>query len=276
MAPGSWPWSGLASQAGVIERLASTVDASSRWRWLEVCCSLAAGRGDERSDVDAAIGYADGVDPGDLDELGRAVVEAVGEPTDVLVHVMDGWPPETRRFAVQYADGVPLDLVLLPATRRTGLPTGSVAVVDKDGRLATPWRPPVELPPSPETARQWLLLGWWALGDVAKYVARGSLFEAAERLAEARAQALRLHATGSGTPFPGFGLVSLLDFPPFELPEQLATTYPRPVGTGEVRAAAVAVADLLDDAARRAGDALGTTLATPWAAATRRRLAAPR
>ena len=253
-----WPWSALPRQAAVIDALRTAVEASDTWRWLEICCSLAAGRGDELSDVDAGIGYAGDLAPADLDAAGLDLVHAAGDPVDVLAHVMPGWPPETRRFAVEYRTGVQLDLVLMPATRRTGLPTGDVSVVDKDGNLDQPWSPPVEGPPSAAEAREWLLLGWWALSDVAKYARRGSLFEAVERLTEARQQALKLHAAAARVPFPSFGLVSLLDFPPYELPPNLAATYATPTSAHEVLAAASAVADLLP--------------ASPWEDTARARL----
>lgn len=274
MAPGAWPWSDLAGQAAVIDRLAAFVERSERWRWLEVCCSLAAGRGDERSDVDAGIGYDGELSTEELEDAGLAAVHAAGNPTDVLVQVLPGWPADTRRFAVELDDDVQLDLVVLPAVRRTGLPTGALAVVDKDGRLAEPWQPPVEDQPNADVAREWLLLGWWALRDVAKHLGRGSLHEAVERLAEARQQALRLHATGEGTPFPSFGLVSLLDFPPYLLPDGIDATYALPTSRVAVLAAARATADLLDAAAARAGQRIGAPLATPWADTARRQLLA--
>ena len=192
----------------MIGALEAAVRAAGTWRWLEGCCSLAAGRGDEVSDVDAGIGYGAALDPATLDSLGHELVHAAGEPIDVVAHVVPGWPPETRRFAVEYRNGVQLDLVLMPAARRVGLPTGDVAVVDKDGNLAQSWTPPVANPPTAAEAREWLLLGWWALSDVAKYVRRRS-------------------------------------FPPYELPPNLAATYATPTSAQQVLAAANAIADLL-------------------------------
>ena len=49
----------------------------------------------------------------------------------------------------------------------------SVAVVDKDGQLATSWTPDVEGPPSPGEAREWALLGWWAVRVARRRLARG-------------------------------------------------------------------------------------------------------
>ena len=45
-----------------------------------------------------------------------------------------------------------------------------------------------------ETAREWACLGWLALGDLAKYLDRGSVWEAHARLEEARAQVWKLWA----------------------------------------------------------------------------------
>lgn len=266
------PWSGLPRQAAVIGRLAVEVAADERLRWLEVCCSLAAGRGDEWSDVDAAIGYARELEPEDLEGVGTSIVEGAGRPTDVLRHVMPGGPVEAPRFAVEYENSVQLDLMLMPAARRPGLPTGSVAVVDKDGRLSAAWQPPVEHEPTPAVAREWLMLGWWALGDVAKYLHRESLLEAVERLTEARQQALRLHAAAEGVAFPSFGLVSLLNFPPFLLPPTLMDTYALPSDRRGIAKAAKAVGVLLDEAAERLSGRLNAAVASSWSKTMSQRL----
>jgi hypothetical protein len=126
--------------------------------------------------------------------------------------------------------------------------------------------------PGPEQAREWVLLGWWALSDTAKHLRRGSLYEAVERLHEARAQALRLLAAARGVPYPAFGLVSLLDFPPFEVPSTLHETYPAPRATGDVLLAARRVADLLHSHAVEVGSSLGVDLTTPWEGLGRSRL----
>lgn len=263
----------LPAHTEVLEGLQREVDASEQWRWLELGCSLAAGRGDQLSDIDAGIGYAESLAVEDVDRVGAALVQAVGSPLDLLVHAMPGWPPEVRRFAVEYTNGVQLDLVLMPAQQRQGIPEGAIAVVDKDARLAVPWRPPVADPPTVDEAREWMMLGWWALSDVAKYLRRGSLFEAVERIGEARQQALRLFAVARRIPYPAFGLVSLLDAEPGELPDGLDRTYCVPNDPGAVAAAAHATADLLEMASTSASEVLQAKLATAWSDTTRRRLA---
>jgi hypothetical protein len=270
-----FPWDdrpALRPHAAAISRLGRAVTDDDRWRWLEVGCSLARGVGDEHSDIDAGVGYADAIAVGDLEAAGTALVTAGGEVLDVLVHVMPDWAADTRRFAVEYRNGVQLDLVMMPSERRRGLPDGNVAVVDKDGRLAAPWRPGGADPPAPGVAREWAMLGWWAISDVAKYLRRGSLHEAVERIAEARQHALRLYATGVAVPYAAFGLVSLLDFPPYELPAGLDRTYCTPDDPDAVVAAAEATAGLLQEASGAAATALGIPLDTAWSESARARL----
>ena len=263
----------VTEQAEVIERLSCAITAGPEWRWLEVCCSLARGTADELSDVDAAVGYGGALRATNLEAAGVQLVRAGGPVLDVLIHVLPGSPPETRRLAAEYTTGVQLDLVLMPSERRMGLPERAVAVVDKDQRLARPWRPPIADPPSAEEAREWVMLGWWALSDVAKYLRRAALYEAVERITEARHHALRLIAVGRGVEYPSFGLVSLLDFAPHELPESLASTYCRASDPLAVHAAAEEIAHLLERATSDAETTIGRSLQTPWAESAQRRLA---
>jgi len=202
----------LPQHARLIGALRDAVAADERWRWFDVSCSLGAGRGDELSDIDCAIGFADPIDVDELEALGEQLVASVGDAADMLVHVAEGWQPETRRFAVEYIDGLQLDLVLMPAPWMPGLRDGEVALVDKDGALA-------------------------------------------------------MAATS-------YGLTSLLDYEPFELPEGLAATYPVPDDYASVAAAASAVAALLADCTRRAATSLASDLSTPWETSARTRLAA--
>lgn len=264
----------LPAHAEVLEGLRREVDDSERWRWLELSCSLAAGRGDQLSDIDAGVGYAEPFALEDVEREGAALVEAAGSTLGLLVHALPAWPPGVRRFAVEYASGVQLDLVLMPAHRRQGIPDGAIAIVDKDATLAVPWRPPVADPPTVRQAREWAMLGWWALSDVAKYLRRGSLFEAAERISEARQQALRLFAAARRVPYPVFGLVSLLDSELGELPGSLDRTYCVPNAPAAVAAAANATADLLEVASTSASEVLQAKIDTAWSGIARRRLAA--
>jgi hypothetical protein len=259
----------LPRHAALLDALRDVVAADDRWRWLIYGCSLGAGGGDELSDIDAAIGYT-GITGDDLFESARRFALDAGEPTDFVVHRMSGFPDDSCRIAAEYSDGVQLDLVLVPDDYYPGLPDRSVAVLDKDGALATGWVSNASQPPTPERCREWVVLGWWALSNVAKYLHRGSPFEAESALAEARQLALQLWAAGHGVPYAHFGLTSLLDFPPFELPDGLAATYAVPDNPQAVRAAAHVTADLLESAL--AAVTVDADLDSPLGPVVRRRL----
>lgn len=89
---------------------------------------------------------------------------------------------------------------------------------------------------------------------------------------EARTHALRLWAAGHAFPYASYGLTSLLDFPPYELPDRLAATYAVPDDVDAVAAANRATAELLDAASASASTALGTDVASTLSPVVRRRL----
>ena len=243
----------------------------SRWRFLEVGCSLGAGGGDELSDIDAGVGY-DHIHPDDLHDAARVFARRVGTPIDFVVHRMDGWPDGVCRLAAEYPGAMQLDLVFMPAATRRGLPDRSFAVIDKDRRLTTDVMPQARRPPSVETAHEWVVLGWWAIATADKYVRRGSLFEAVHAIDEARGHALRLWAAGHDVPYASYGLTSLLNFPPFELPDDLAATYAVPDDTEAVAGANRAAAALLDRASTAASAVLGGDVGSPLSQVMRLRL----
>lgn len=258
----------------LIAALRDAVAADERLRWFDVSCSLGAGLGDQFSDVDCGVGYAEPRSDEDLEALGTQLVSNVGAVTDVLAHVMERFPPGTIRFAVEYDDEVQLDLVLMPSAVMSGLRDREVAIVDKDGALAGTATSPVYGPPDEDRAREWVLTAWWWVSDVAKYLARDSRFEAADRIALVRQHALKLFAVSLDVPYPEFGLTSLLDYEPFRLPDGLAETYPLPSDRASVDGAASAVVAVLAECSAQAASHLGYDLSTPWEGRARTRLAA--
>lgn len=265
----------LPRHAAIIDALAAAVVADDRWRFLSVSCSLGRGNGDQLSDIDAGIGVGEPLAVDDLERDSLSLVAGAGELVDALVHHWPGLGENDRRIAAEYRSGVQLDLVFFPADNRSGrLPDEEFAVVDKDHRLDDVPRARVAARAEllPAQCREWTFIGWWAVSDAAKYLRRGSLFEAVARLVDIRERALNLFAASQGVRFPEFGLTSLLDYPPFELPDGLADTYARPDDRRSVAAAALAVADLLDRCSTAAEQTIGTELRTPIAATARARL----
>ena len=138
------------------------------------------------------------------------MVMEFGEVLDTLTHRMAGWTTEHRRVFVQYASGLQLDLVVMPAGQRPGLPPGALALYDPDGHFGVLWQPDV-FHATPDEVAEWNFGGWIALGKLAKYLRRGSLWEALEQLHSARGSAWRSWAVARGADYPGFGVTSLLD-----------------------------------------------------------------
>ena len=241
-------------QARLLHVLLDAVEADLRWDALELGCSLAAGRGDALSDVDVGL-WPGGVErPSDEDVT--AMVRSLGAVVDLSAQPWGDVP----RWWVQYADGTQVDLVVLPVDGRRWRAPGSVVLLDRSGRLAQVDRPSV-LRAGTDDARGWMLDGWEALSNVAKYVQRGSLLEAQEQLHRARTRVYQLWAIGQDVDYPTFGLTSLLDAPGAALPHDIEATY-CPAEEGAVRDAALRLTRLISEAAQRADPHLQTPLAS--------------
>ena len=242
----------LAVQSRLLDNLLTAVEADPRWEWLELGCSVAEGRGDELSDLDVGLGHA-GAAPPPVDDV-TGMLRRLGDVVDLSAHPWNGVP----RWWVQYADGGQLDLVALPAADRPGRAPNSVALLDRYGRLAETFTPRVWAA-APDEPRHWLLDGWEALSNVAKYLRRGSLFEAIDQVHRARSRVLQLWAVGEGVAYPAFGLTSLLDNPGATLPPGIEASYPVP-DPAAILDPAIATADLLRRAGRHARPELDTPL----------------
>ena len=179
----------LLVQALLVEALLTAVEVDARWDWLELGCSVAEGRGDALSDLDVGLGYV-GEQPPPVEEVSD-MLRRLGEVIDLSASLWNGVP----RWWIQYADGGQIDLVVLPASSRTGRAPGSVALLDRTGRLSDTFTPQISRA-SPEDLHGWLLDGWEALSNVAKYLQRGSILEAIEQIHRARTAVFRLWTAG--------------------------------------------------------------------------------
>ena len=102
--------------------------------------------------------------------------------------------------------------------------------------------------------REWAFSAWCALADTAKYLRRGSLWEAHDKLHAARHQIWALWAAAEGALYPWHGLSQVLDHDPGRLPPDIEAT--------------VAVLDAAD--LRRAARASAAALSAVSEAAARR------
>jgi hypothetical protein len=233
----------LAAQRRLLGSLVLAAEADPVMRWLELGGSLARGAGDGLSDIDAGLGVADGSWVQGL-AAAQAAAHAAGPVADEFRQPHPGRDgQQSWHLFTLYESGLQLSLVVMPASWRAGLPPQSVALYDPDGQLARPWQPDVASA-SAATAREWACLGWVALGDLAKYLDRGSGWEARARLEEARAQAWQLWAVATGAVYPAFGLTAVLDAGDVRLPPGLDATAAGP-DPADLRRAAIATATLL-------------------------------
>lgn len=230
----------LAPQRELLLSLLDAVEADRRFRALEVGCSLGRGNADELSDVDVGLWIADedwDAAVNDVEPLLRrlgATVDAVGFDA--------AWG---RWLFAQYADGSQLDVAAQRASTAQRRPPDSVVLLDRDGILAD------RTVPEPVDRRaEWAFLAWFELGNIPKYVARGSVWEALNALEQARAEFLRLHAAVLGAADPQYGITSIFDVPGGDVPARVAETYARPE-LEEIRKAARVLCGLLTDAWER-------------------------
>jgi hypothetical protein len=222
------------------------LDWSQRTDWvrcLVVACSVGRGAADRLSDLDMGIVVAADDFEAALADVHKAV-DGVADLVESYQHKIDGLAMTHRRIFAQYANRCQVDLVVIPATEAYGVVKDEVVLYDPDGLRTAKWEPQ---PVSSQQVREWAFNGWACLADVGKYLRRGSAWEALERLHQARAEYWRLLATAHDVPNPRYGITSLLDFAPDQVPAYLADTVPD-LDLAQIAAAARRLAERLSEA----------------------------
>lgn len=215
---------------GLVDFCAATPTVTSLW----VGCSLGRGAGDALSDIDAALGIA--VERGHagaeqvaaMEAAVTALLPSLGSLVDVLRHRVGRADQFARRIFAQFADGTQLDLAVIAEAevRRGDAAPDFVELY----RRATPPEGDLtnDAPPAGavtgEQVREWAFFAWCALIDADKYLRRGSLWEAHNRLHEARHQIWALWAAATGAIYPWHGLSQVLDHDPANLPPGIEST----------------------------------------------------
>jgi len=266
LAPGGGrPWidalpDEMAGQRALLRGLLDRSESDRRIRWLVVACSVGRGAGDRLSDLDLGIGVADEDFDAALADVRRAV-DGLGDLVDSYRHQLPGLAIRHERIFAQYADRCQIDLVVVPASQSIGAVKDEVVLYDADGRRTESFE---QAPVPPERVREWAFAGWCALADLGKYLRRGSLWEALNRLHDARSEFWRLLAVALDVPNPQYGITSILDFAPDRVPPGLAAVT-SDLDAGRLLAAARSLAGRLNGI----GDALspGQRAALPAAMA---------
>ena len=239
----------LAGQQALLRGLLALCDADDRIRWLVIGCSLARGAGDRLSDLDMAMGIRD--EDFDAARPGlRRAVDGLGELIESYHHQLPSVTQAHERIFAQFADRSQIDLVLFPASVPGGSVPNVVVLYDPDEQLVAAGD---SKPVTSGQIREWAFGGWCALADLGKYLRRGSTWEALARLNEARSQLWQLWAVTLGVPDPQYGLTSVLDFAPAELPASFEGTV-ADLDPGRLLDAGRRVAELLNEVGKRLPD----------------------
>jgi hypothetical protein len=192
-------------------------------RMLVVGCSIGRGAADELSDVDAMYAVVDTAWRDAIRES-EGVVRRVGDVIDMYQQVIE--PPD-RELApyqhtfAQYASGVQLDLVVAVARERQAPRPDWVVLYDPDGRVGGDAKASAA---TEAQVRQWMYVALVHLSACAKYLTRGSLWEAQAQLDATRAELWRLWAVAERIPDPQYGLTAVLDAPDAPMPENIEET----------------------------------------------------
>lgn len=251
----------LAAQRGLMAGLIGFCEATPVVTSLTVGCSLGRGAGDALSDVDAAMGIAAArgtAGSGQVHKVESMVVATLpefGTLVDVLRHRTGPADRLIRRIFAQFADGTQLDLSIMAEAelRRGDAAPDWVPLYRADRRpdaappaagAQDPAAPPPAFEVTGEQVREWSFAGWCALIDMDKYLRRGSLWEAHNRLNEARHHIWQLWAAVVGAMYPWHGLSQVLDQDPGNLPQDIESTVAG-LDAADLRRAARASAGIL-------------------------------
>jgi hypothetical protein len=148
---------------------------------------------------------------------------------------------------------VQIDLVVTVAREQQARRPDWVVLYDPDQRVSDV--PKIEAP-SEDQVRGWMYACLIHLSACAKYLTRGSLWEARTQIDLARTELWRVWAVAEHVPDPQYGLTAILDVPNPHLPSRIEATV-APLARGPMRSAAVACLDMLEETWPRAAKAVG-------------------
>lgn len=175
-------------------------------------------------------------------------VESLLRDLGLLQDLLHHTPPDEQgrkrhHFIAIYEDNLQLSLMVTPSSWTLGLKPDAVVLYDPDEMLTQPWYPSAKTTTSTQ-AREWAFLAWLDLTDAAKYLDRGSLWEALDRLEKSRTHAWQLWAIASKLDFATYGVGQVIDdsvaFPP-GIENTTAS-----LDAKAIRSACLALADVLE------------------------------
>jgi hypothetical protein len=212
-------------------------------RLLVVGCSIGRGAADELSDVDAMYAVTETSWP-DAVRDSEAAVRRVGDVIDMhqqIIEPPDRTLPAYQHTFAQYASGVQIDLVVAVARDRHVPRPDWVVLYDPDERVAGEAK---SIAATETQVRQWMHVALVHLSMCAKYLTRGSLWEANAQLDAARSELWRLWAVAERIADPQYGLTAVLDAPDAPMPDNIEATVAG-LDRRALRSAAMACGELL-------------------------------
>lgn len=237
---------------------------------LSVGCSLGRGAADALSDVDAALGVEQS--PTDVECALVALLPGLGDVVGLLRRPTLVGTATIHQVFVQYADGLQLDLAVVPQHEvRVGDAAPDFVTLYWTAGPDEARNAPSALRATPEQVHDWAFLGWRALLDTDKYLRRGSLWEAHQRLHESREFTWRLWAAATGASYPWHGLSQVLDRDPSDLPPGVESTVAG-LEDGDLRHAMLAAAGVLENVSAQAAERSNAELPADLATYVRDRL----
>ena len=210
----------LDGQRAILLRLLDWSQADERVSLLVVACSVGRGAADRLSDLDMGMAVASADFDAAVAEVHRTV-DGAADLVESYRHKIPGLAMPHDRIFAQYSNRCQVDLLVIPAAEAYPAIKDEVVLYDPDGLRVTSFE---QHPVTPGQVREWAFNGWACLADVGKYLRRGSVWEALERLHQARAELWRLLAVACGVANPQYGITSLLDFAPDRVPAEVAAT----------------------------------------------------
>ena len=220
----------LAPHREVMLALMREAERDPAIRVLVVGCSLGRGAADELSDVDAMYAVVDTAWRDAVSES-AGVVRRVGDVIDMHQQIIE---PANRELN-------PYDLVVAVARDRQAPRPDWIVLYDPDERIVGEAKATTA---TAEQVRRWMHVALVHLSACAKYLTRGSLWEANAQLDAARAELWRLWAVAERIADPQYGLTAVLDAPDAPMPENIEATVAG-LDRRALRSAAMSCAEIL-------------------------------
>jgi hypothetical protein len=209
----------MAGHVRILRLAIAEAKNDSRMIALQVQGSVGRGTADCHSDLDLGLVVHEGSWPSIAGDV-PAMVRRWGEVVDDRQHLLPTPDlPDALRAWAQFADGIQLDLLVLPTSRFLGSGPDGRTLFDPD-EVILPSDHPQRLADA-ETVSSWAATCWHALTETAKYLERGRPLAAAEWLYPAREATISCWAAAHGLEFAAFANV---------MAAQLGVSCPWPAG----------------------------------------------